>query len=311
MPMRFYKVIFFLVILFFLFRVASVQAQFTSAGKSVLSVPPDRLKKTMDSLKSWTIDGNVILNLSQVWLDNWVAGGDKSVAGNTINIFNINYKGKRIYWENTIKVATGMMQQQGSKLVKTDDKFEVITKFGRTVSKRWSYSGQCNFYTQFLPGYKNPTDTIKRSDFLAPAYIITSLGMNFNPVKQLSMQFSPIAGKITIVNSKHILQLDPSGAGAYGVKNDKLAHFEFGGSVVLSAKGTFFKKITYQSNFSSFSNFESDPLTNIDVNWELLLGLRITKFVSANLKTNFLYDIDASLDPQFKEFFGVGFSYKI
>ena len=73
-----------------------------------------------------------------------------------------------------------------------------------------------------------------------------------------------------------------------------------------------------------FSNYLDKP-QNIDVSWETLIVMKVNKYLTVNLNTHLLYDdnvripIDKNNDGitdssgariQFKEIFGVGFSYK-
>ncbi len=72
-----------------------------------------------------------------------------------------------------------------------------------------------------------------------------------------------------------------------------------------------------------FSNYADTP-QNIDVNWNLMLNMKINKWLSANLSTSLIYDDDISIDiddnndgivdrsgprVQFKELLGVGLSF--
>jgi hypothetical protein len=272
---------------------------------------PDTLKKKepVDSVKisNWKLEGNLVLNFSQTFFENWAAGGDNSLASNSIDMFFAKFKNKKVEWENTVKFAGGVMKLEGDKFVKTDDKIEVITRYGRKNNNYWNYSFQVSFLTQFFPGYKNAKDTIKRSDFLSPAYLNVVVGMDYKPVKQVTVLMSPLSSKITILNSNFISNFENSGV--YGVPKGKHARYEMGGSIEIQAKGDF-NKLNYYSNFKSFSNYLVEP-ENIDISWEIILGLKLNKFLSANLKTNLVYDDDAISKLQFKEFLGLGFSYKI
>jgi hypothetical protein len=74
-----------------------------------------------------------------------------------------------------------------------------------------------------------------------------------------------------------------------------------------------------------FSDYLKDP-QNIQVNWEMLISMKVNKFISASISTNMIYDHNipvpvereingvkvAGTGPrlQFKEVLAVGFSYK-
>jgi len=79
------------------------------------------------------------------------------------------------------------------------------------------------------------------------------------------------------------------------------------------------KNISITTKLDLFTNYLDHPEA-IDVSWELLLGLKVNKFLSVNLTTHLIYDRDvlfpaadgsASLPKvQFKEIFGVGLSFQ-
>jgi hypothetical protein len=47
----------------------------------------------------------------------------------------------------------------------------------------------------------------------------------------------------------------------------------------------------------------------IDVNWDILLAMKINKFLSASISTQMVYDQDYSAKLQFKETLGIGLSF--
>jgi hypothetical protein len=298
-----------IVVVYFIFNNLT---SFAIVPEDVVKAPSKDSVKTVaidtSNRSPWKFETNLLLNFSQIYFDNWTAGGEKSIAGNTIDGFILSFKKGNTTLEHSVKYAGGLMKQNGTKTQKTDDKFEINIKYGRKISKMWNYSANCNIQTQFFPGYKNPKDTIKRSDFLSPAYFVLSLGFDFRPAEKISIFMSPLSGKITVVNSERILRNDPKGV--YGLSPNQSTRYELGGNLIVSARGTFLKNFNYQTTLNGFSNYEKEP-QKLDWNWEVQLGMKLNKFISANVKTNLLYDVETSLDPQFKEFFGIGFMYKI
>lgn len=265
-----------------------------------------------DTVKHWKAGGNFVFNVSQISLSNWAAGGENAVSGNAILSLFANYTKNKTSWENTLDFAFGRMKKQDVKAIKTDDRFEFTTKYGRKRSEKWFYSALFNMKTQFYPGYKFPEkDSIKLSDFLAPAYIVVSAGMDYKPSSKFTLLMSPVTGKVTVVNSPELSEKK-----AYGVEQGEIFRYEFGGFIKIISKGDLFKNINYQTKLDGFSNYMTKP-GNIDWDCEVMLGMKLNKFISANVKTNFLYDDDVVTSPnigpriQFKEFVGLGFSYKI
>jgi len=109
-------------------------------------------------------------------------------------------------------------------------------------------------------------------------------------------------------------------AGAFGVDPGKKVRGEFGGYVRLAFKKDLVENINLATKADFFSNYLHNP-QNIDINWETLLTMKITKFIAASLSTQLLYDDDIGItveertEPvfskvQFKEILGIGFTAK-
>ena len=272
-----------------------------------------------DTIKSWHLGGLTSLNFSQVSLTNWAAGGQSSTAG--VGIFNVfgNYKKDNLSWENSLDMGYGLLKEQNSDVVKSDDRFELNSKFGVKKTEHLYYSTLFNFKTQFAPGYKYPNTTDAISRFLSPAYMTLSLGVDYKPSKALSFFISPLTGKMTIV-SDNIL----SSQGAFGVDAGKKVRMEVGSYFKAEIKTDLMKNVSINSKVDLFSSYLHNP-ENIDVNWDLLINMKINDFLSANLITNLIYDDDIKTPTdiiingipqmngprvQFKEMFGLGLNFK-
>jgi hypothetical protein len=171
------------------------------------------------------------------------------------------------------------------------------------------------------------------SNFLAPGYVTISTGMDYKPKDDFSFFMSPVTGKITVVNDQTLAD-----AGAYGVDKalfdtagvktelGKKIRYEFGALVSAKFKQVIAKNITLSTKLDLFSNYFQNP-ENIDVNWDLLLNMKVNKFISASISTTLIYDNDIPVAiynsvnsvktqtgsgprTQFREVFALGFSYK-
>ena len=86
------------------------------------------------------------------------------------------------------------------------------------------------------------------------------------------------------------------------------------------------KEISLDSKLDLFTNYAHNP-QNIDIDWEVLLTMKINKYISANVSAHAIYDDDIlvplyrTIDGvktkvgtgkriQFKEILSLGFSYK-
>ncbi len=269
-----------------------------------------------DSIHHWKFNGSSALNFSQVALSNWAAGGENSIAGNAFFNTRLLYSKNKVSWETNFDVGYGQISQRLSDgkryWKKTDDKIDFSSKLGiNAFNKHWFYSSLLSFKTQMLPGYKYVNDSVLISDFLAPAYVLLSIGMDYK-YKKLSLFVGPLTGKLTIVDNDLLAE-----QGAFGVREGKNQRLEAGGMIKLAYQDTIMKNITFDSNLELFSNYLEYP-QNLDVAWDVLMTFKVNKYISANLQTRLIYDHDTKIEEddgskapklQFKEIFGIGLAY--
>lgn len=259
-------------------------------------------------------------NFSQVHLSNWAAGGQSSFSATSLFSVVTNYRKGKITWDNNLDMAYGLIRQGDVKtFVKSDDKIDGTTKFGHNAFKNWSYSLLLNFRSQMAPGYKYPNDSVLISHFLAPAYIITALGLDYKPNNKFSLFISPLTSRLTIVNDRKL-----SDEGAFGVEKGKKTLKELGSYVKIMFVGDIMPNVNLKAKVDLYSNYLKDP-QNIVVNGEFLIVMKVNKFISTTISTQLLYDdkvkvaIDKDKDGkndssgprlQAKEVIGVGLTYK-
>ena len=276
-------------------------------------------KKLPDSL-AWKKGGSAALNFSQTLLsDSWSGGGENMlVFGSTVNLF-ANYKKNKVIWENSTFLAYGLMKKGDGKATKNDDRINVGSRVGYQMAKNWYYSLAFLGKTQFTSGYQyTATDTIRVSDFFAPANLFLALGLDYKPSSGFSMAISPIMGKATLVRSGNELVMITSGLTPELIADGKRARYEFGGGIIFNLNGDFFsKRVTYLSQLELFSNYMNNP-QNIDVIWDFQFRIALTKFVAAGVRLNMIYDDDKKTivdnkprgaKLQVKNFFEIGLYY--
>lgn len=283
-----------------------------------------------DTTQGWKTGGVFAVNFAQTSLTNWAAGGQNSVAVNGLFSVFANYRRDKTVWDNSLDIGYGLLKQGKGKennFMKTDDKIDFLSKYGREAFKNFYYAALLNFKTQMSPGYDPPNDSVKISTLFAPAYLILALGMDYKPNPYFSTFIAPLTAKFTIVNDNLL-----SAAGAFGVTSGENIKSEFGGyiRVIYSKndfKNEFLKNVSFTTKIDLFSNYTDNP-QNIDVSWETLIAMKVNKYISVNFNTHLLYDdnIKVPFDKngngtievgeavgsktQFKEILGVGLSYK-
>lgn len=286
-----------------------------------------------DSLKRWKRGGSGTLNFSQISLSNWAQGGENAISATALFNLFANYKRERSSFDNALALTYGFFKTGATPLRKSDDKIEISSKYGYQTGKKWYLAMLLSFRSQFKPGYNYPNDSVVIADFMAPGYITLSSGMDYKPKEDFSFFCSPVTGKVTIVNNQALAD-----AGAYGVEsavydtagvkisNGEKIRYEFGGLISAKLKQTIAKNITLTTKLDLFNNYFDEP-QNIDVNWDVLINMKVNNFISASINTTLIYDHDIPIPiyvyangiktskgtgprTQFKEVFALGISYK-
>jgi len=261
---------------------------------------------------AWTFTGSTALNFSQLSLTNWSAGGENNLAANALVNLAARYQKEKILWENTLIMGLGGIKQGDDPVRKSDDQIDLASKLGIKASENWNYTGLLGFNTQFAEGVDAPgeANALKISNFMAPAYLNLSLGMDYVPGKAFSLLLSPLSGKFTFV-----LDDELSADGAFGVGPDQRVRAEFGGYVKIAFKQEILKNVVLDTKLDLFSNYLENP-QYVDVNWDLLLTFKVNDYLSASLLTQLIYDYDIKFGAdsdedriQFKELFGLGLTY--
>ncbi len=274
-----------------------------------------------DTVGGWKLGSVLGINFSQTQLVNWAAGGQNSLALNGIFSSFANYRKGKNSWENTLDIGYGVLNQGSDDLwMKTDDKIDFSSKYGRKAFSDFYYAALLNFKTQFDVGYKDPkTKEDIISNFLAPAYLVGALGLSYQPTTYFSAYLAPATGRLTIVN-------DTSLSVNYGLDAGKITKTEFGGYARVNFtkndfKTEWMKNVAITSKVDLFANYlKFSGIKDVDVSWETLIAFKVNKYISVNLNTHLLWDNDIKFEDengnkeaklQFKEILGVGFSYKL
>jgi Protein of unknown function (DUF3078). len=265
----------------------------------------------------WKTQGSTSLTFGQTSFTNWSAGGENSVSVLGAFAYKAEYLKDKISWNNSLDLGYGL-SYQGSDQIKNDDHINFSTNLGYQASKLWYYAGELSFKSQFDKGYSSyPVEKDDKekyiSRFMAPGYLIGSLGMNYShPKEDLRILLSPVSEKMTFVTDKKL-----SDNGEYGVDPGKKLRAEFGAL----AKGTYSKKFNENILFGTVLTLTSayETFGNVDVDWTMSLDWKLNKYFTFKANTYLLYDDDIKYKDkdgnqkgpriQFKEIIGLGFGY--
>jgi hypothetical protein len=261
--------------------------------------------------KKWKTGGLFTLNVAQGTLSNWVGGGDK-FSLSVISFLNLYafYKNGKHVWDNNLDLGYGFVKTTSLGQRKSDDRIDLLSKYGYEIAPKWYLSSLFNFRTQFAKGYTYAKDSLDRdvktlsSASFAPAYVLLSLGIDYRPVDYFSVFISPITERWVIVTNDSL-----SSVGAYGVEPGKKSRNELGAFVSAKFNKEIAKNIVYTARLDLFSNYKSNP-QNVDLFFTNVLAMKVNKYITANIALDLLYDDDAIGRLQVRQLLGVGLSAK-
>lgn len=291
---------------------ATVKEMKEASSKNITKDPNDTIPKI------WKTGGLFNINLNQGTLSNWAAGGDRSSLSiaSLLSLYAFYKKDKHI-WDNTLDLAYGVVNTTSLGTRKADDRIDLLSKYGYQISpKNWYVGALFNFRTQFTEGYSYPSDgpKVKTSSFLAPAYVLVSPNITYQPNENFSVSLSPATARWTIVNHDSL-----SSVGAFGVDPGKRSRLEFGAFATVNYKAKISETASYQGRLDLFSNYLANP-QNIDIYMTNVLLMKVTRLITVSLSVDMIYDDDvATIDKegnprgpkvQLKQLLGVGLAYR-
>lgn len=282
---------------FFSFACLPLLAQ-QNAVDTVAPAPP----------KYWQYNGSLGLNFTQVSLTNWAGGGQSSISiGSLVNL-GADYSRGKSTWENRLDIAYGLIRQgdnEAANLRKTDDVLNFISKYNYLLKENIHLSALVDFRTQMDRGYEfnevnGETRRTRISDFMAPGFLLTSLGVTYKKEKEFSLTLSPFTGKFTFVLDDSL-----SSVGAFGLDPNQQIRGELGALLRAVYQKDVFTNVNYRSSLNLFGNYET--FSHIDVNWENILVLKVNKYINSTVSSQLVYDHDVLQKTQWRNIINVGF----
>ena len=258
--------------------------------------------------------GSYGLNINQLALTNWAAGGENSWAGKAFANFILLDHKKAFEQKLTGTFAFGISRFADKRIEKQDDKLDLTYSLSLNSKTQWNVTMVSTFNTQFANGYKYPNDSTVISGFLAPAYFTVSAGYSYKTKdERFQIYMSPFAGKITFVMNQELAD-----KGSFGVKKgyydqdsiwipgENIAP-AIGVNAIINYKQPISKSITYTTMLNTFYNYierRDDDRLPLDVNWENTLDFVITKYLRTILFVHLKYDHNTTF-PIYEDIEGV------
>ena len=285
----------------------AIESELTAINQHLDSLTPKRPngprpKENIITLLNERISfhGGYGLNINQLALSNWAAGGENSWAGKAFANFSLSYHKKKFEQRLNGAFAFGISRFADKRIEKQDDKLDLTYSLLLDSKTQWNISMVAVFNTQFANGYKYPNDSTVISSFFAPAYLTLSAGYSYKTKNEHFQIFlSPMAGKVTFVFNQ-----DLADAGSFGVKKGyydedgiwipgENINASMGINVILNYKQPIGKSIHYTTMLNTFYNYierRDDDRLRLDVNWENTVNFVISKHLTTILFVNMKYD---------------------
>lgn len=312
------------------FRQQAVK-DFDFASLNKPSVNLDKVNSRYQAVTPWTLGGDGNVGFTQTYLSNWKKGGSSAMSILFVARMYANYSLDKIRWENSAELRNGWVKLPGegeekNPIQKNDDKLKLTSRFGLSAIKKWYYSTEVDFETQFFNGYKYPNTDDPISAFMAPARLMFKVGLDYKPHKDFSLFVSPITSKTVLVNDT--LKIDQTN---FGIPRGRRAHWEPGLHTDLKFKKDIASNITFETKYRMFINY-LEPRDRFEMEWENLLSVQLNDFISLRAMLHTIYDTKILFDKtdkdgnpvldgngnkirepklQLREFVTIGFSYKI
>lgn len=270
------------------FATSSIYAQ-DETVKNLKTDAGRNITKEEDTLQRvWRKGGQFSLNISQGSLNNWAAGGDEfSLSINSILNAYAFYKKGHHSWDNTLDLNMGYIRTTSLGSRKNDDRIDLLSKYGHSITSKLSASALFNFRSQFLNGFTySDTGKLFSSAFLSPAYILLSAGLDYKPTPNLSIFVSPVTSRTVLVRNDSL-----SDRGLYGVIAGHHSRAELGAFLSINYLKEFNPVVGYKGRLDLFSNYKNNP-EKIDVFMTNVLSIKLYKILSATWNVDLIYDDD-------------------
>lgn len=246
----------------------------------------------------WVRTGSHKLDLSQnSFSENWQ--GENNFNLYSEHKFNLNYKKKKVYFNNLFEWRLSLQQMKADTVNKVniqDDLFRTYSTFGINAFKNWSYLSNLEMKTPLLNRYNaNDVKKIRQRAFLSPFELNLGIGMRYD--KEIVSKVDKYR-KFRATADLSFLSLNYK-----NVRSDKVNETWFGITKNYSDKleygSTFNVNISYSRN--RFTNFNSRVkyFTNYDrvyVEFENSLNFKLNNYFSTSLYLYVKYDDNIHVD---------------
>lgn len=267
------------------------------------------LRAIRDMRTRWRKEATVMVQITQNYVTpNWYQGGSSSFACLGIAKGQIGYFTDRFTWENTGEWRAGCSTISADSLHKintTDDLFRIYSKANLRIVPKLFTSAAVEFETRLLPTYKSNSHDLKSGTF-APLRFNFAIGLDYKPVKGLSLSFSPLSYKMV-----YIMDTARVNVTEFGLKHGQQIQHNLGSLLRVEYNWKPVREFALETKFYCYTNYHDVEL-DLEVNCDFI----INRWLSARLTLHPRFDTSVIMEGddrakiQFRELLSIGFAHK-
>ena len=257
----------------------------------------------------WRRELTLMAQITQNYVtENWYQGGSSSFAGLGSAKGQISYISDRFTWENTGEWRMGGTTVANDSLHKvntTDDLFRIYSKGNLRIVPKVFVSLSSELETRLLPTYKANSKELKSGPF-SPLRYTAAFGIDYKPVKDLSVSFSPVSYKVI-----HVQDTARVRGKDFGLKDGERTQHNIGSSVRVEYTWKPVREVSLETRFYIYTNYR-----DVEIDLEANCDFIINRFLSARLIVHPRYDSSVIMEGdkhakiQFRELLSIGFAHK-
>ena len=260
-----------------------------------INVPPLDNSKLRDiqnivvKMQYWKYRTEASFILNQASLSNWVRGGESSISTvlDITGYADYNNKVLKLSSNNFARLKFGYIASGQEGIRKNLDLLETNSKLNHKAFGKFDFSAILLFKTQVARGFDYSTEPSNLvSKFMNPAILTIGLGLDYQPNKTTSLNFSPLSYKGTFVtDTAHIDQT------IYGIPKNRKSLNEPGVSFMITNEFKPIKTVTIINRLQLFTNYIHNP-QNVDVDWEMIGVANLNWFTDVMFNAHLIFDDD-------------------
>lgn len=278
---------------------------------------PEKQMEAKFERRHWLRTFNGSLQFSQAYVSpNWYQGGNNNLNMLVNAFYNVKLNPAfhpNFLFETTLQYKLGLNNAPDDELRDyniSEDIFQFNLLAGYKASKRWYYSTNVSFKTQFLNNYKPNSHELKGA-FLSPGELNVGVGMTYNYVNPkktftFDLSLSPFSWNMKTCTNR---RMDET---AFGIDEGHNVVNEYGSSAEGKVSWTICDNISLRSRLFVFTNYDYAY-----GDWENTLSFNINRFLSTQIYVHMRYDTSTPECEdrdwhkfQLKEILSFGFAYK-